>query len=152
PYARWPLEARYMLMSLYHGHPLMNGYSAIQPHVPDALLSFPDPVSLQTLQDAGVGLVLVHSESLERPLDEAWFQRVTTLLGELPALPRTTIGETIVVSIPPGREKPPLLGRVLEGDALHVESSDPNAQLAVDGDLATHWVGSTSGHDSELRV
>jgi len=134
-----------MMWALHHDRPLMNGYTAIMPRFVSILGEFPSAASRQALADAGVTDVLVHTDrmpagSLQRIIDE-------------PGLDRIQLGDVLLVRLGRGPlPLPPLEGHALAHDGWRLEGSDPGAELAVDGDLGTHWVAQAIERPTFLRV
>jgi hypothetical protein len=152
PQGNWTTEAQYTYFSLYHGWRLMNGFSAVMPRYDDALGDFPDPLSLRTLQDAGVSYVLVHLDRFDTALGSVFLTSLQSRLDAQPGLHREMIGDTLVIEVPPA---PPITPPVVRGEALdrsswRLEGSAQGVERAADGSLATHWL--TWENESFLRM
>jgi hypothetical protein len=67
PPRRFFLNAPYMLNATRHWRPMLNGYSGIRPDgydvTYDAILSFPDELSLSALYSRGVTHVILHERA-----------------------------------------------------------------------------------------
>jgi hypothetical protein len=148
PYGHWASDTLYMMWAIHHRHPLMNGYTAIMPRFGPVVRQLPTPASLRALADAGVTHVLVHPRGTI-----GWGATMVQRIRETPELSQATIGDTLLVTLPPPRPAPPPpAGRPLARDGWRLEASDPGATLAVDGDLATHWTAATFDRPTFLRV
>jgi hypothetical protein len=64
PNALWGYETEYQLMSIYHWHRLVNGYSGSAPksylRMGEVLQTFPSDDSIRRLRQLGVRWILVH--------------------------------------------------------------------------------------------
>jgi len=140
----------YMFYSLYHGHPLLNGYSGIIPRFDDALNGFPDDVSLRTLQDAGISYVIVHTDRLRGTLGG---DMLLARLAHRRDLARRWFGADCVVFLSPvqGQRAEPV-GDALDPHAWTVWASSPGAERVADGSLDTHWTTSTVTDESFLEI
>lgn len=145
PCGRWSDETLDMMWALHHDRPLMNGYTAVMPRFLGILGTFPGRPALQALADAGVTDVLVHTDRMP----PAALERIRMA----PDLERTQLDDILLVHLGHGPDpRPPLSGRPLPRDGWRLEGSDPGADAAVDGDLATHWITRTIGRPTFLRV
>jgi hypothetical protein len=149
PYGGWGTDARYMVLSLYHGRRMMNGYTALMPRFLQALGGFPDEVSIHTLQDAGVRYVIAHGRDLVAT--RSGREQLARAQARSDLGPRA-FGDDLVLTIPPAPPLPEVVGDELDRTRWRLEGSDPGAELAADGDLATEWTGRSDAHESFLRV
>jgi hypothetical protein len=104
------LHSRYMLHSMAHWRPLVNGYSGLVPPRHEALFrllpGFPDDVSLRALEGLGVRYAVVHTDFYPRP-DRAPLERrlaEATAAGRLELLHRD--GDGLVYALKAAQRAP----------------------------------------------
>ncbi len=147
PYGHWDHEVLYMMWGLHHDRPLMNGYTGIMPRFGPIVRDFPSPASRRALADAGVTHVLIDTRTMHG-LNAPWFQRI-----QQAPLEERLVGDYQLVAVgDPGAVKAPLVGTPIAHDGWRLEGSDPDASLAVDGDLRTHWTTKTIDRPTFLRI
>lgn len=148
PYGHWASETLYMMWALHHRHPIMNGYTAIMPRFGPLVRSFPSPATQQALAEIGVTHVLLHPRAMT-----GFGEPMVRRIRESPELGQVVLGDTMLVTLartPP--TAPGLAGRPLPRAGWRLDGSDPDAGLAADGDLATHWTAATFDRPTFLRV
>jgi hypothetical protein len=134
PYGMWGDEAVYMVRSLRHGRRLFNGYSAAMPRFGPTLARFPDELSLRTLADAGVRYVIVHRDRY----GGAGTPFVARIAARADLAPRA-IGPDLVVEVPAAPVLEAAGGVELPRQGWRLTASEPGAERAADGDLASAW-------------
>jgi hypothetical protein len=138
-------DVHYMLWSLYHGHPLANGYTAVRPELYRIGPDFPTDADLASLRDAGIRYVIAHPDRLDASVLAA-IERRTDLV-------RARFDDAVVLEVPadaPPPAPPPCCE--LAPVHWHVTATDPGAERAADGDLTTHWQPPPGSRDSALRI
>jgi hypothetical protein len=148
PYGLISEDVRYMLNGLSHGRRLMNGYSGLIPRFGDVVGRLPDDMAWQALRDAEVSYVLVHPSRFVMPLGIA---RLQPLLQRRD-LQVAAFDDTVVFRVPGGPTTPDPAGAPLGHEGWRVEASVPGAELAIDGDRATHWRADSASDAQWIRV
>ncbi len=149
PYGHWATETIYMMWGLLHDRPIMNGYTAVMPRFRALVDELPSAAARQALAEAGVTTVLLHT-SLGTGL------AARTILQDVrndSMLRKVTFGDVVVLNVGNAPEpRAPLEGSPIPTQGWRLEGSDPGAERAADGDLATHWTAKTFGRATFLRV
>jgi hypothetical protein len=148
-------EPGYMIHSLYHDRRLANGYSAIMPRLYEVDGDFPTSEDVAALQDAGIGLLVLHTDTLRaRPYGPTLLEN----LNDRAPWSRQQIGAATVLTVPErsgakdATGAPVGLASAPRAQSAVVLRTTADAAAAVDGDLGTHWTAAPGRAPSQLRI
>jgi hypothetical protein len=163
-----PFTMEYQFNTLFHRHPIVNGYSGTGYALQDFLAGAASPLEderevapmLRGLRELGVRYVVLHrSLYLPRQGEDATRILEQAIDGEGEQLAsRARFGEAIawrLADAPPANETRPPSGTAIPAASLRVSASSApqTAALAADGNVATRWTSGRAQAGTEwLRV
>lgn len=134
---------RYVYLSTYYWHPLVNGTSGLTPPESEQLMAllnaFPDPMAIESLQSLGVRYVVAHRDALDERTDRALdnLDQAGALLSV-----SASFGSDVVYKLPPAHGTSSLQGHArLELPAVVARGVAPSAVLSVTNDTAHPLIG-----------
>jgi hypothetical protein len=139
------LNTRYQYETLFHGHPIVNGFSGYEPLLNVLLRRVVDErrlgEALQMLRSLGVRYAIVRPpESSAQRLRRVTVAQLTAETEQIQSA--SVFGTTALIELKPWIVQPAASGlRRVEMTALHLWASDRRDRLAymLDGDLKTRW-------------
>ncbi len=153
-------EALAVYYSVYHGRPIVNGYSGYAPPgyrvIREAMEGFPTESTFELLNNLEVGYILLHTQAY-RPEKGREILRRLRNFGNRLELVQEIDGDFLIKMLPvqPQVREEVRLAEVGDRKQWKAEASLNNnlAHLAFDGDINTSWsTGYPQGRDDFFRL